>query len=489
ISRGTLNVLAGTTFQQNKSTGVYINGVGYTNEALINSLLSASSVTVSYNNYSLYKYNAFFGRLNYNWADKYLIDATARRDGSSRFGPGMRFGNFGAVGAAWVFTKESFMDNVRFLSFGKLRASYGVTGNDQIPDYLYRTLYSTASSSYAYQGTSAYILSGLSNPTLQWESNKKLDIALELGFIHDRILVKADYYRNRSSNLLRYMTLPAQVGTGGYYANFPAMVQNSGLELELNTVNVENRNFKWNTSINLTVPRNKLLAFPDLVASGYGTTYAIGKPLDIRFLYHYTGLDANTGAPTFEDVDKSNSIGNEDRKIAPYGNPFFGGITNSLSYKGISLDFTFQYNHRNGYVDNALGSNPLGYTYENKPVTALNRWQKPGDNAFLPAATTAFPASYSNFFYSSDFNWGDASFLKLKTVSMSYTIPREWAKKAKMSAATVYVQGQNIFTWAKQKNTLDPETTLPGTGSALGTGQYIAMPQLRAIVFGINCTF
>lgn len=490
IGQGKLNLLAGTTFQQNKSTGVYLNGSGYTNEALINSLVAASTITASYNNYSLYKYNAFFGRLNYNWLDKYLLDATVRRDGSSRFGPGMRFGNFGAVGAAWIFTREQFTTNIGFLSYGKLRASYGLTGNDQIPDYLYRTLYSTTSTNYSYQGNTTYALSGISNPELQWETTKKLDLALELGMFHDRILLKADFYQNRSSNQLRYVTLPAQVGTTGYYANFPAVVQNQGWEFELNTVNINGAAFKWTSSINLTINRNKLVSFPDLANSGYASSYIIGQPTDIRFMYHFTGVDPANGAPTFEDLDKSGSITfANDRKVVPYGNPFYGGLINTISYKGLQLDFAFQYNHRNGYIDNALASNPLGYTYQNQPVSALNRWQKAGDVARLPAATTAFPASYSNFIYSSDFNWGDASYLKLKTVSLNYSFPKEWARKAKMSAASIYVQGQNIYTWAKQKNTYDPETTVPGTGTGLGTGQYIAMPQLRTIVVGINCTF
>ncbi len=489
IGQGRFNAVAGTTFQQNKSTGVYLNAVGYTNEALINSLVAASSITASYNNYSVYKYNAFFGRLNYSWADKYIVDATARRDGSSRFGPGHRFGNFGAAGAAWIFTKERFTNTWRFLSYGKLRGSYGLTGNDQIPDYLYNTLYSATSGSYAYQGNTTYYLSGIANPDLQWETTKKLDLAVELGFLHDRILLKADYYRNRSSNQLRFVTIAGQAGTTGYYANFPAVVQNKGWEFELNTTNINGQHFKWTTSVNLTINRNKLLSFPGLATSGYASTYIVGQPTDIRFMYHYTGLDAS-GAPTFQDQDKDGSITYaNDRVPVAYGNPFYGGLINSISYKGFQLDIALQYNHRNGYIDNALASNPLGYTYQNEPVTALNRWQKTGDVAKLPAATVNFPASYSNLIYTSDYNWGDASYWKLKNVSVSYTLPKEWIRKAKMSNALIYVEGQNLYTWAKQKNTYDPETTVPGTGTGLGTGQYFALPQLRTIVVGISCNF
>lgn len=488
IGPGKLNVLAGATFQQNKSTGIYLAGSGYTNESLINSLTAASSITVTANNYSIYKYNAFFGRLTYNWNEKYIIDATARRDGSSRFGPGKRFGNFGSVGGAWIFTKERFANNWHFLSFGKLRGSYGITGNDQIPDYLYDTRYSVSSTAYAYQGTTTYYLSGIANAGLQWEVNKKLDVALELGFFGDRILLKGDFYRNRSSNQLRFVTLGSQVGTNGYYANFPAVVQNKGWEFELNTVNIDGKDFKWTSFINLTFNRNKLVSYPDLATSGYASSYVIGQPTNIRFMYHFTGVDPTTGAPTFEDQDKDGSITYaNDRKQAPYGHPYYGGIVNSISYKGFQLDVTLQYNHRNGYIDNAISSNPLGYSYQNQPVTALKRWQKAGDVAKLPAATKAFPASYSNF-NNSDFNWGDASYWKLKNVSISYSLPKAWIRSVKMTNASMYVQGQNLYTWAKQKNTFDPETTVSGA-PGLGTGQYIAMPQLRTIVVGINCNF
>ncbi len=489
IGQGRLDLLVGTTFQQTKATGIYISGVGYSNEALINSLLGASSITVSYNNYSLYKYTAFFGRINYNWADKYIIDATARRDGSSRFGPGNRFGNFGAVGAAWVFTKEKFASNLNFLSFGKIRGSYGLTGNDQIPDYLYTTLYSTTGTNYAYQGNSTYTVSNLANPDLQWETTKKLDLAVELGFLHDRILLKADFYRNRSSNSLRYITLPGQSGTTGYTGNFPAVVQNQGYEFELNTVNVSTKNFRWSTSINLTINRNKLISFPGLATSSYASTYVIGQPTDIRFAYHYTGVDPSTGLPTIEDLNKDGVITfANDRKPVNYGHPYYGGLINTLTYKNFTLDFAFQYNHRNGFINNALSSSPFGYTYTNQTTDALNRWTKAGDVAKYPMANVNFPAVYS-FMSASDYNWGDASFLKLKTLSLNYSFSKTLAKKMKMSAVSVFAQGQNIFTSAKQKNTYDPETTVPGTGSGLGTGQYIAMPQLRTVVFGLNATF
>ncbi|QJD96234.1 SusC/RagA family TonB-linked outer membrane protein [Mucilaginibacter robiniae] len=489
ISQGKLQALVGSTFQQTKATGVYLTGSGYTNEALLNSLVAASNITTSYNNNSTYKYNAVFARLNYNWEDKYIIDGTFRRDGSSRFGENHRFGNFWATGASWIFTQESFMKNVNFLSFGKLRGSYGVTGNDQIPNYQYYALYSTTGTTYSYNGTATYTPSNIANPNLRWETTRKLDLALELGFLKDRILLKADYYRNRTYNPLNYMTTPSQIGTTGYSGNLDAVVQNKGWEFELTSTNIAAKDFRWVTNLNLTFNRNKLLSFKDLATSSYKTTYIIGQPTNITQLYHYTGVNPQTGLPTFQDKNSDGTIAfADDRYVAPYGHPYYGGITNTLTYKSLQLDFTFQYNHRYGYKNSTLSSNPYGYSYTNQSTAILNRWMQPGDMAFFPAASVTSNTAYSTL-GSSDYNWGDASYLKLKTVNITYSLPKSWISHAKLSSASVYLQGQNIFTWAKQKYTYDPDTTVPGTGSGLGTGQYLALPQLRTLVIGLNCTF
>jgi TonB-linked SusC/RagA family outer membrane protein len=489
IGKGKFQALIGSSFQQNKSTGVFLTGKGYSNEALINSLLAASSISISYNNNSLYKYASVFSRVSYNWDSKYILDATFRRDGSSRFGSSHRFGNFGAVGAAWIFSQEDFIKELGFLSYGKLRGSYGITGNDQIPNYQYYASYSVAGSSYSYQGNNVAYPSNIANPNLQWESTKKLDFALELGFFKDRIILKSDYYRNRTSNELSYITVPSQTGITSYMGNLPALIQNKGFEFELSTINLALKDFKWTTAINLTFNRKKLISYPGLATSGYSTSYFIGQPTDITLLYHYTGVDPKTGLPTFKTATGTPNY-NTDRIIAPYGHPYFGGISNSLTYKNFELDFTFQYNHRNGYLNNTLAMNysPYGYSYTNQSTAILSRWTTAGNSAYYPAAAATSISAYSTL-ASSDYNWGDASYVKLKTVSLNYSIPKQLVSRMKLSEATVYLQGQNLFTWAKQKYTYDPETTQPGTGTGLGTGQYVALPQLRTIVIGLNITF
>ncbi|MFT4202633.1 MAG: SusC/RagA family TonB-linked outer membrane protein [Chitinophagaceae bacterium] len=491
ISKGKLSALVGTTFQQSNATGVTLLGTGFASASMITAIGNASTVTVTYNNYSLYKYNAFFGRLNYDWEGKYLLNATFRRDGSSRFGSNHKFGNFGAVGAAWIITEEHFMQNIPVISFAKLRGSYGLTGNDQITDYRYASTYSIGSSTYSYGGTTILYPTNIPNPDLQWETVKKLDIGLELGFLKDRIMLKSDYYRNRQSKMLTYVTLPTQVGSSTYLGNLNGLVQNKGFEFELTTKNIITGNFSWTTSINWTTINNKLLDFKDKDKFYYSSSYVIGQPTNLKMAYHYIGPNATTGLPQFEDMDGDGSITYaNDRYVAKYGKPSFGGITNTFSYCGVTLDFSFQYVHRYGTKNATLTTNynPYGYAMTNQSTALLDRWTSTNTDAYFPKASASYSSLYSTL-ASSDYNWGDASYLKLRNVNISYSVPKKWLRKLNITNLSVYAQGQNLYTWKKQKFVYDPNTTVSGTGSSLGTGTYIALPQLRTIVFGINCSF
>jgi TonB-linked SusC/RagA family outer membrane protein len=482
IGKGKLQVLAGGTIQQTTAKGYEIYGSGYTNDALLNNFLGAGTLTPYYNNSTTYKYNALFGRINYNLAEKYLLNINFRRDGSSRFGSNHHYGNFGSAGAAWIFTQESFVKGaIPFLSYEKLRASYGITGNDQITNYQYLSTYGS-SSTYAYQSTAVYYPSGVPNPDLQWETNKKLEVAVELGFLKDRILLTTAYYRNRSGNLLIYLALPSQVGFSTYLGNFPAVVQNSGLEVELNTKNIKSKDFEWTTSFNFSLPKNQVTSFPGLATSSYANTYVIGQPVNLIKVYSYTGTKSTDGT-----LSVSSDYNN--RLVTSVGTPYNGGMNNNITYKSLQLSFFFQYNHQMGRTMYQYGPTPIGGMY-NQYTAVLNRWQKAGDNALFPKATTSSSTSVganTYYFLNSNAFWGDASFIKLKTVSLSYSLPAALIKKIKMSTCSFYIQGQNLFTWSKQKYVLDPETSLPGTGGGLGTG-VMNVPPLRTIVAGIRCS-
>jgi TonB-linked SusC/RagA family outer membrane protein len=488
IGSGTLTALIGTSFQQNTSNGLYLSGANYSNEALLGTLGAAGTTTVLYNNIVKYKYDAVFAKLNYNWQEKYLFNATFRRDGSSRFGPKNRFGNFGAIGAGWVFSNENLVkDNLPFLSFGKLRASYGTTGNDQISNYLYLPLYSSAT---AYLGNAATNVTVLPNEFIQWETTKKLEFAIDLGFLKDRISFTANYYRNRSSDQITSNALGSQSGYNSYTLNLPATIQNTGLELELNTTNIITKDFSWKTSANFTFTDNKIIDFPDLEKSFYASSYVVGESVNLIRLYHYLGVNPANGTAMFEDKDDNGVINSNDRYIADLGTPFFGGFNNTFTYKNFELGVFFQFNHRFG-VTQILNTRPGAFVNQNDYW--LGRWTPTSTNSNLPGASatagSAIYTSYNNY-TSSDAVYGDASYLKLRSVNLSYTLPAEWLKHIKMSGCSIFVQGQNLYTWAKNKYILDTETTIQGGPPGLGTGTLSqVLPPLRTIVFGVNCSF
>lgn len=473
IFNGNLDFLLGTTIQQNTNNGVTFIGTGYNSDAVLKDMLSASTITVGSTVSSQYKYNALFGRLNYNWNDKYIVDLTARRDGSSRFGPQNQFHNFVSVGVAWIFSQENwFKDHIGVLSFGKLRGSYGTTGSDQIGDYRFMNLYTPTIVEVPYQNTSGLLPSGLSNPYLQWEETKKLQGGLELGFLRDRILVTANYSYNRSSNQLLGYALPVITGFGSISENFPATIENTGLELVLNTTNIKTKDFTWSTGFNMTLPSNKVVAFPNIAFSSYasGTNGVIvGQPLGVVKVYHFLGVDPTSGKYVVADAHgnaTSSPNALRDKTVLINTRPkFYGGIENRFIFKGFELDFLFQFVNQTGKSLYTFGNNDVvGTPMLNQPVSVLNRWQKPGDITSIQR----FNSNYSLFSSrinaaQSDYAYCSASFVRLKNLSLSWQLPHSWQQKIHLQNARIFVLGQNLLTITKYTG-LDPESqssTLP----------------------------
>lgn len=475
LGKVVLSALVGTTFQSTSNSQLYNTGFGFTSNSLIRNFSSATRITVSSNN-SEYRYNALFGRINYAYAEKYILNLTARRDGSSRFGPGNRFGNFGAIGAAWLFGDEYVIKkSLPFLSLGKLRASFGTTGNDQIGDYQFLDTYS---SSYAnYNGISGLQPTRLYNPDFSWETNKKLEVALELGFLKDRVLFSAAYYRNRSSSQLVGIPLPGTTGFESIQANLNATVQNTGLELDLRTFNLKSKRVLWTTSFNISIPRNKLISFPNLEASTY-SDYIIGKSLTIRSIYSYMGIDPQTGIARYKDYNQDGQISyeNDKKQLIDLSQDFFGGITNHFVYKNFELDFLFQFVKQRGLSFMGTWSGePAGFM-GNQPVQVLDRWQHSGDIKPIQRYTTTYGDAYNASWRlsGSDVGFSDASFIRMKNISLAYNIEKLWIKDANCS---LYLQAQNLFTFTNYKGT-DPETQIT----------YRLAP-LRMITAGIKLNF
>lgn len=476
-----LNALVGTTFQKNESNGEIIYGTGYLNDALLESLQGAVTVTKGAITDQEYKYNSVFGRINYDYKNKYLLNISIRRDGSSRYGLENRFANFWSLGTGWVFSNEDFIQkNAHFLSFGKLRASYGTTGNDQIGDYRYLELFNVTVNN-PYQGGQGLFPNNLPVPAYSWEEIKKLEGGIELGFINDRILLSASYFRNRSSNQVINYQLPTVTGFTGVTANLPAVVQNDGWEFTLNTSNLRTKAFAWNSSFNLTFSKNKLVNFPNFENTTYGLTYVIGKSLNIKQLYNLNGVDPTTGVYQFLDrngnttFDPSSTM---DRISLVNTDPqYYGGFQNNFKYKSFELDFLFQFVKQIGLNYLFYDSRPPGTFNVNWPTSINNRWQKPGQDAPIQKFTrNAASDAYRAYGYARESNYAytDASFIRLKNVSLSYHLPDKWIRKLALNNFKVYLQGQNLLTITNYEG-LDPESQ---NGASL--------PPVRMVVVGIQ---
>lgn len=469
-----IDILIGGTLQQNQSSALGLFSYGFESNALITNLKAAKNIMVTRDDEVKYKYAAVFGRLNYQYKSKYILNLTGRRDGSSRFGPDKRFANFGAIGAAWLFSKENFLKDSKWLSFGKLRSSYGVTGSDLIGDYQYLDTYTV--SSIVYGSSTSLYPSRLFNPYFSWEKTTKLEIALETGFLNDRIHFNAAWYRNRSGNQLVGIPLPGTTGFSSLQANLPATVENTGPELELNTIPVKNGNFQWNSNVNISFPRNKLVSFPGLEGSTYVDNYVVGYSTSIAKVYNYEGIDPATGLFTFTDYNKDGTISSpeDNRVIKEVGIKYFGGWSNHLSYKQWEFSFLFQFVNQKQWNYNSLMAYPGNMN--NQPVEVLNVWSEENPKGrYMPytSGTDSQKNQLSGYFSYSTAAISDASFIRLKNIQLSYRLQ----VKRYLQDILMYVQGQNLLTLTDYFG-LDPEFALTGY-----------LPPLKTWSFGIQLTF
>jgi TonB-linked SusC/RagA family outer membrane protein len=483
IWKGKLDVFMGATIQQEDRDRLKMEATGFTSDESMFNLKSASNVRVASDLNSVilskYKYAAIFGLINYNINDKYIVNYSIRRDGSSRFGKENKFHDFSSIAGAWIFSNESIIkNNLSFLSFGKVKASFGTTGSDQIGDYSYLNLYgNVATDGGSYQGTVGLAPFDIfPNPYLQWEETKKLSTTINLGFFNDRLLMEGTWYKNRCSNQLGFQRLTSIPGGSGVRTNRPATVQNTGWELGLNTVNIIAKEFKWSSSINLTIPRNKLINITGTSADNQDDF--INKPLGVQKVYHFLGVDPETGLYLVQDRNgnpTSKPDGSLDRIVYMDLNPScYGGFQNSFSYKGLSLEMLFQFTKQKGN-NMFFGTFPPGSFAINQPISVLNRWQKIEDQASIQAYHVGF-TTYNEYTMAtqSDKAFSDASYIRLKNVSLSYQLPLPWMKQVKLQNAKIFMQGQNLLTFTSYVGA-DPETRT-----------YSGIPPLKVLTLGIQ---
>jgi TonB-linked SusC/RagA family outer membrane protein len=489
FSKGTITVTGGARVQDGLENSSSITGTNFFSDALLENPAAGNTVTTTYVR-THNKQVGFFARVNYNRDQKYILNLNGARDGSTRFGPNKPFGNFGSIGGAWLFGEEYFVKHhLRFLSFGKLRGSIGITGGDGIADYQYLDRYLLVPNQY--QGSTIAFPLALANPDLEWELNRKKEMGLELGFLKGRIALEVSAYDNKCSNQLVAQPLSSVTGFPIIRLNSPALVQNRGLEIMLTTKNIDTKDFTWKTMFNISWNKNKLVAFPgnNQTLDQLDGNLVIGRSLSNKRLYKYAGVNPETGTHNFINAKgeqgeffpflSTQQLTEDDKTenldLAP---KYIGGLKNSFSWKGFTLEFFFTFINRMGLDFQGQQIGMPGAFDNNFPVTALRRWQKKGDITDVPKASASLLSRISILTYQASTGaYEQAAYARLRNLYFAYNVVGEWLKKkAGLSGLTLYMQGENLLTISKYKD-LDPENLAVG-----------AMGPLRVLTGGINIT-
>ena len=492
IGSGMLSILAGGTYRRNSTYTETLLGTKYPNDDLLGSINGANSIS-AYSTNSIYKYAAGYARIGYIYDRKYVLNFTGRRDGSSNFGPGRRWGNFGSAGAGWIFTEEGFWPtSLSFVSFGKLSGNYGTNGSDGIAPYNYQAYYTVEPTTiqYPFQGSQPYTPANLLNPNYSWGIKKSFNAAMDLGFFKDRILANVTWYQSRTSNQLLGYMLPAQTGFDQVLGNFPATVQNRGVEISINSTNFQTKDFRWTTTFNIAFNRNKLISFPGLETSPYVSQYTLGKSTSIMNGYRFKGVNDTTGifqfytgkgGVTYRPNEDPVSKGGDWQPLFDTDPKYTGGLGNTFTYKGLSITLFFQFAKQKArnYISGIYAYGVAGQ-YINLPEVALNHWRKPGDHSDMQKLSGGYGDPYYGAFYfnTSSGAFSDASYVRLKTVSVSWQLPDKWVRKAGMKDCRFYCNTQNLLTFTGYK-VADPEMN----------GNMYTIPLQRVIVGGLSVNF
>ncbi len=537
-----INALAGITFQNSDYEAYAFRTTHIPNESLGMAGMSEGQASTSSSAKSSWSMLSYLGRINYNYQSKYYATASFRVDGSSKFNKDNRYGYFPSASLAWTFTEEKFMKPIKnILSNGKLRLSWGLTGNNRIGEYDYYQLLSVLKSRVGSYSPTNSIPSGvypfendatnagtvpvsLQNKNLKWETTEQWNLGLDLSFFNERIGVTMDIYRKNTRDLLLAAQLPYSSGFYNATKNI-GKVRNDGLELSLNTLNIKTRDFQWSSNFNISFNKNKVLALSEnqtalMTAVQFDQNYngqssyiaKIGLPMGLMYGYVYEGTykyddfnksgnsyslkssvphfstENNTqpGMPKYADLNGDGVIDSNDRTIIGRGLPIHtGGLTNDFTYKGIDLSIFFQWS----YGNDIMNANRLFFESSNNRSRELNqyasyanRWTADNPTSDIPAATN----SSSNRVISSRII-EDGSFLRLKNVTIGYTFPSQMTKKWKIDKARIYVAAQNLWTWTGYSG-YDPEVSV--RNSALTPGlDYSSYPRAYSVSFGVSLGF
>jgi TonB-dependent starch-binding outer membrane protein SusC len=470
----------GMSYLNNNTRQATAAAEGYPSDAIKN-LSGASEVIAGTSVNSKYTFLSYFLRGNYSFHDKYLFSASVRTDGSSRFGSNNRYGWFPAASVGWIMSEENFLRGSDFLSFLKLRASYGLTGNAEIGESNFLALYGISN----YPGLAGFTPIQLGNPDLKWERTNQADIGLDFGILNNRITGEIDYYNKKTEDMLLAVNIPATTGYSTVVRNLGSM-ENKGFEIVLNSRNIDGRDFKWSTSFNLGYNKNTVTDIQGQVITSGSVQRAVeGHPIGSFFLQRFVGADPQTGEAVYLDVDGKEIFDwdNGARVVVGKANPdFTGGFTNNFSYKGFDLNIFFIFSKGND-VYNSGGiymSSGWGGGFDNQTTELLDRWQKPGDITRIPKLSLDNPTGIdpsSRWLY-------DGSYIRLRNVTLGYTLPATVANKLKIASARLFITGMNL--WITTKYPGDPEVNTAVLGNIAGGQDFYTIPQPRSITAGIN---
>ncbi|MFO7722135.1 MAG: TonB-dependent receptor, partial [Bacteroidales bacterium] len=478
------NAIAGYSFERYQRRSAFIRGQDFPNENL-QYIASAATITAASASALNRGLNSFFGQVRYHYRYKYLFSFSARNDGSSKFGENNRYGFFPAASVAWRISEEQFFSKVKNINELKLRTSYGLTGNDGIPDFSSIGLFSGGGN---YLGTSGIYPSQLPNPDLKWETTAQLNIGVDLEMISRRIRVSADVYHKYTRDLLLDMPIPGSSGFSYITRNIGEM-ENKGLELSLWSHNIKSA-ADWTTQFNFSMNRNKVTRLYndqpiDNLGRG-GNRIEVGEPIGIFYNWHSLGVDPSTGDIIFEDIDSDGQITTEDRK--KIGNPhpkFIGGITNEVSWKNLSFSLFLQYSYGNDIFNGTRRYIEVMKGSDNMSIAILDRWQKPGDITDIPRATISDPNLNDRM--SSRFI-EDGSYLRIKDIRIGYDLDAgKWTGNKTMNIK-IFIASQNLWTLTRYSG-MDPEVNYAGQDNERMGTDFFTYPHARTFLFGINLDF
>ncbi len=481
---------------------------------------------------------SFFSRANWNFKERFLLTATVRADGSSKFAENHKWGVFPSISGAWRLSEEEFVKKLNVFSDLKLRVGYGLAGNNRIASYSSLALLRAATYPSGESVSPGYAPSGIPSVELQWESNKTLNVGVDMGFWGQRLTVSPEFYLNKSSHLLLNSKVPASSGYTTMLRNI-GKTRNVGFDLSISSTNIQTKDFTWSTDLNLSFNKNRIeeLSGEDFFLTeavfGYNQNthkIEVGKPIGQFYGYKTLGLyqvedfnydeatrtytlkdgipgraDSNVqpGSWKFADTNNDGIVNDDDRTVIGDASPdFYGGFTNNFTYKGFDLSvfFTFSYGAE---VLNAtkLNNTKTGNTNKNALdiANSSNRWMTinaDGERVSSPAELAELNAGKSVAYIGDQeqgdyfiHSWAveDASFLRLSNVTLGYSFPSAWAKKMGLRNLRLYATGSNLFVWTPYTG-FDPEVSTKGNNLTPGV-DFGAYPRNRSFVFGLNLTF